>query len=163
MKSLSSLVVSLVAMIASSVVSAQQSTASSCDDPNQAKKETIAVLKDLSGNVLVSDKSGISSAAAGLRVANSARVTTTANAAVVVSFDCGCDVRLAENQRIDVQLPSGCGALIAAVQPVPVAAALGATTTASSALLTPTGLLVTGAVGVGGYALLRRDRNVSPN
>jgi hypothetical protein len=141
---------------------AQQSQSSTCEDSNLAKKDSIAVLRDLQGNVLVSDKDGVASATAGQRVANKSRVTTTSKASVVVEFDCGCTVQLAENQRIDVELPSGCRALLAAVQAVPTGVALGGAAV-PAATITPTGLLAVGAIGVGGYALLRRNRNVSPN
>lgn len=132
---------------------------SSCDDTSEAGKTTIAELRDLQGNVLVSDKEGVTSALIGQRVANKSRVTTTAKAGVVVSFDCGCDVTLKENQRFDVELPRGCAALLASVQPVPVTAALGAAPVTGSTA----GLLTVGAVGVGGLILLRQSRNVSPN
>jgi hypothetical protein len=150
------------------LVSAQQSGGSRCTDPEQAKKDTVAALKEVKGNVLVSDKAGITSGANGARIVNSARVTTTGNASAIIAFDCGCDVQLSENQRIDVALPSACPAIVAAVQPVPVAAALGAAPAApvaatSSLAITPTGLAVTGAVAAGTYAIIRRNRNVSPN
>jgi hypothetical protein len=154
--------VGALAACLSFAVSAQQAGRSDCEDPNSSKRDAVAVLKSLNGNVLVSDKTGISSAATGQRIANGVRVTTTAKASVTVAFDCGCEVQLSENQRLDVELPRACAALVAGVQPVAVAAALGAPTVAPLTV-TPTGLLTVGAIGGGGYALLRRDRNVSPN
>ncbi|MGL4233571.1 MAG: hypothetical protein ACRDAM_12070 [Casimicrobium sp.] len=153
--------------LAASAANAQQSNArpDQCDDPNAAKKPTIAELKDLVGNVLVTNEANISSAAPGLRIPNKVRVTTTAQAGVVVSFDCGCDVKLKENERFDVDAPRGCGAMLALVQPVTAGVALGTATTGAAVATTGTtaGLLTVGAVGVGGYAQLRRSRAVSPN
>jgi hypothetical protein len=144
---------------------AQQASAAACESPDQAKKESIAVLRDLQGSVLVSDKDGVASATSGQRVLNKSRITATSKASVIVAFDCGCNVLLKENERIDVELPRSCSTLVAAVQPVPVGVALGATAgaPASATATTTAGLLAAGAIGVGGYALHRRDRNVSPN
>jgi hypothetical protein len=152
----------IAALVSANVLHAQ---ATSCDDPSQLRKDTIAELRDLQGNVLVSDKDGVSSAVSGQRVANKSRVTTTSSAGVVVAFDCGCNVTLKENQRVDIELPRGCAALVAAIQAVPVTVALGsaAAVAPAAAAGSTTGLLAVGAVGVGGYALLRRNRNVSPN
>jgi hypothetical protein len=142
---------------------AQQTAARiACDDPAYVNRETIAELKDLKGNVLVSDKAGVSTAVPGQRVINKSRVTTASQAEVIVAFDCGCDVRLKENERLDIDVPRACSGLLAAVQAVPTAVALGATAPAA-ATLTTTGILTVGAVGVGGYLLYRRNRNVSPN
>jgi hypothetical protein len=134
-----------------------------CDDPNYQKRDTVAELRELTGNVVVSDAAGVGTAASGQRIANKARVTTASKAGVIVSFDCGCDVTLGESQRLDIDIPRACSGLLASVQAVPTAVALGAT--ASPALVAPSaaGLLTVGAVGVAGYLTYRNNRNVSPN
>lgn len=133
-----------------------------CDDPRSATGETIAELREVQGNVLVSDAQGMTTAADSQRVRNKVRVTTTSRAGVLVRFDCGCDVRLKENERLDIDAPSACAALLAAVQPVPAAGALGAVAT-TGATISPTGALIVTGVGVGAYLLYRNNRNVSPN
>jgi hypothetical protein len=134
-----------------------------CEDPNYLKRDTVAELRELTGNVLVSDAAGVGTAAAGQRVANKVRVTTASKAGVVVAFDCGCSVTLAENQRFDIDIPRACSGLLAAVQPVPTAVALGATAAPALAAPSTATLLTVGAVGVGGYLIYRNNRNVSPN
>ena len=90
-----------------------------CDDPEYLKRETIASLIDVQGNVLVSDAAGMASAVEKQRVKKMVRVTTTSRASVTISFDCGCDVRLKENERLDVEGGRPCAALLAAVEGVP--------------------------------------------
>ncbi|HPH69155.1 MAG TPA: hypothetical protein PLF40_25555 [Kofleriaceae bacterium] len=133
-----------------------------CNDPAYAKRETIAQLRDVVGNVLVSDKAGMGSAVDKQRVANNVRITTTSQAGVVVAFDCGCNVPLKANERLDVVAGQACPALLAGVSPVATNVALGSAAAggASGGLSTP---LVVGAVGVGGYLIYRNNRNVSPN
>lgn len=133
-----------------------------CDDPQSASGDTIAELREVQGNVLVSDAQGMTTATDSQRVRNKVRVTTTSRAGVLVRFDCGCDVRLKENERLDINAPVACAALVAAVQPVPVGGALGAVAT-SGATISPTGALIVTGVGVGAYLLYRNNRNVSPN
>lgn len=132
-----------------------------CDDPEYLKRDTIATLTEVKGNVLVSDAIGISSATDSQRIKNMVRVTTTSRASVLIAFDCGCDVRLKENERLDVEGARQCPALLAAVQAVPIGAPIGAVAVASGSTI-PTALLLTGA-GVGGYLIYRNNRNVSPN
>ncbi len=144
-------------------LSQAQNTRIACDDPAYQKRDTVAELRELTGNVLVSDAAGVGTAAGGQRIANKARVTTASKAGVVVSFDCGCDVKLAENQRFDIDVPRACSGLLAAVQPVPTAVALGATAAPAIAAPSTATLLTVGAVGVGGYVIYRNNRNVSPN
>ena len=145
---------------------AAQNARPACDDPGAAGGEAIAELRDVQGNVLVSDVVGMSSGVEKQRLKNMVRVTTTSCAAVVVAFDCGCDVRLKENERLDVAIPRTCAALVAGVQPVPTGAPIGAmapTATTSTGISSTTGALIAGTVGVGAYLLYRNNRNVSPN
>lgn len=147
------LLISSIAM-ALSVSSFAQTTRDSCDG---------AVLQDVVGNVLVSTKDGIGAGVEKQSVLNKTRVTTTNRASVTIAFkECGCDVKLKENERIDIESPNGCGALLAAVTAVPVDAAIGAVA-ASSGGISTTGLIVGTGVGVGAYLLYRNNRNSSPN
>lgn len=160
MKTLSKWTVAITAVMLGTTVMAQTSRLA-CDDPENIKRETIATLAEVQGNVLVSDTVGMSSAIDNQRIKNSVRITTTSRASVLISFDCGCDVRLKENERLDVEGAKQCPALLAAVQAVPIGAPIGAVAAASGSGV-PTALLLTGA-GVGGYLIYRNNRNVSPN
>ena len=147
------LLISSIAMALSASTFAQSSN-SSCDG---------AVLRDIVGNVLVSTKDGMSAGTDKQRVANKTRVTTTSRSSVTLSFEeCGCDVKLKENERIDVESPNTCAVLLAAVTTVPVDAAIGAVV-ASAGGLNTTGLLIGTGVGVGAFLLYRRNQNSSPN
>lgn len=159
---LSSLVSLLIATAMAAAASAQPGSAA-CDSPASAKGDTVAELRDVQGNVLVSDAAGMTSGVDKQRIKNAVRVTTTARAAAVVAFDCGCEVRLKENERLDVELPKACPALLAAVQAVPVGVALGAVPAVTGGISTTTGALIGTTVGVGAYLLYRNNRNVSPN
>jgi hypothetical protein len=101
----------------------------------------IARLKDVKGNVLVSQQTGLASAGEATRLAEHTRVITTAGAEVIVVYDNGCEVRLKENQRFEVQGDKPCAALVAEslVAPPPAAAGIGV-----AALLIPLG-----GVGIG--------------
>ena len=134
-------------------ISALAQSSSSCDG---------AELRDVTGNVLVSTKDGMIAGIEKQIVANKTRVTTTSRASVTIVFDCGCDVKLKENERIDIENPSTCAALLASVTAVPGATALGAAT-ASAGALTSTNALIAVGVGVGGYLIYRNNRNQSPN
>lgn len=161
MKTLSKWAFSLIAVALATNVMAQAPRLA-CDDPENMKRETIATLVEVKGNVLVSDAVGMSSAIDNQRIKNMVRVTTTSRASVLIAFDCGCDVRLKENERLDVEGPRQCPALLAAVQAVPMGAPIGAAVAAASGSILPTALLVTG-VGVGAYLIGRNNRNCSPN
>ena len=123
-------------------------------------------LRDLVGNVLVSDKAGMGPATDKQRVGNNVRVMTTSRASVVVVTDCGCNVTLKPNERLDVVAGQSCAAALAAMSPVATNVALGAGAAGAG-----TGAWAFGsgsgaggvAVGVGGYLVYRNNRNVSPN
>ena len=161
MKTLSKWASGLVASMLAAGVMAQAPRVA-CDDPEYMKRDTIATLAEVQGNVLVSDAVGMSSATENQRIKNTVRVTTTSRASVLISFDCGCDVRLKENERLDVEGPRQCPALLAAVQAVPLGAPIGAVAVSSGSGFPTTALLVAGA-GLGGYLIYRNNRNVSPN
>jgi len=73
----------------------------------------IARLKDVKGNVLVSQQTGLAAGSEAVRLAEHTRVITTAGAEVVVVYDNGCEVRLKENQRFEVVVDKPCAALLA--------------------------------------------------
>ena len=148
MQRTTSLFISVTAM-AFSVSSFAQSQNNKCEG---------AVLQDIVGNVVVSTKDGLSAGVDKQNVADKTRVTTTGRASVTVSFNCGCDVKLKENERIDIETPATCAALIAAVSAVPVQAAIGASVAATGGLTT-TGLLAATGAGVGAFLLYRRNQN----
>jgi len=152
-----------VVMIGMARVSVAQSATPACDDPQGAKRETVAELRDVQGNVLVSDAQGMASGVENRRLKNRDRVATTARGSVLVRFDCGCEVRLRENERLDVESPRSCAALLAAVTTATPAVAIGApvaTAAATGSYVAPAAI---GAAGVGGYLLYRNNRNSSPN
>ena len=164
MKTLLNALVALAAAVLATSAMAQAPRLE-CNDPEYMKRETIATLMELKGNVLVSDAEGMSSAVDKQRIKNLVRVTTTSRASVLISFDCGCDVRLKENERLDVEGPRQCPALLAAVQAVSIGAPIGAVAVGTAAVIgftLPTALLVTGA-GVTGLIIDRAFTNVSPN
>ena len=116
----------VVGTLAASLVAAQ-GAGSGCENPALAKSEFVAELHKVVGNVLVSDSAGMTSGVDKQQIKNAMRVTTTSRASVTVSFACGCDVQLKENERLDITTPNSCATLVAAVQAVPVSVAIGAT------------------------------------
>jgi hypothetical protein len=100
----------------------------------QQPREGIAQLKGVKGNVLVGRQSGLAAGAEATRITGKTRVITTANSEVIVVYDNGCEVRLKENQRFEVEDDKPCAALIAQVQ---------------SILVQPAGLSLAGAGAAG--------------
>jgi hypothetical protein len=86
--------------------------------PGQGTNEGVARLKDVKGNVLVSRESGLAAGGEAVRLREHARVITTANSSVVVQYDNGCEVKLKENQRFEVEVDKPCAALIAQAQSI---------------------------------------------
>jgi hypothetical protein len=78
-----------------------------------AQGNGVARLKDVKGNVLVSQQSGLAAGGEAARLAEHTRVITTAGAEVIVVYDNGCEVRLKENQRFQVEMDKPCAALLA--------------------------------------------------
>jgi len=122
-----------------------------------AAQQAVARLKQVTGNVLVSREAGLATGSEAQALPNGSRIITTANSTAIVVFDNGCEVRLKENERFEVDSQKPCALLIAqalgAAQPV---AALGAPLV---------GLLFPAGVGVG-IASDARDTTptpVSPN
>jgi hypothetical protein len=110
-----------------------------------AQESTVAKLRDVVGNVLVSGPVGLTTATEAQGIGNGSRVITTANSGVVVVFDNGCRVEMKENQRLDVDSTKGCAALV----PAALAAAEPAIAAPLAGYLVP-GLMVGGAAAGGG-------------
>ena len=125
---------------------------------------TIAKLKDVHGNVLVSRASGLGAGNDGTRLAEGVRVITANSSEVVVQYDDGCEVRLKPNQRFQVERGKPCALLVAQPESIlatPEGAAVTAVagTAGISAVLLPS-------LGVAGIAEIferRNDRKVSPS
>lgn len=100
---------------------------------------SVAKLKQVNGNVLVSRESGLATGAEAQPLVNGSRVITTANSSVVVAFDNGCEVRLEPNERLEVDSLTPC----ALIKPV----ALGAPLPAPAAAFVIPSLIVPGGVG----------------
>lgn len=119
---------------------------------------TVAQLKQLNGNVLVSRDTGMTAGYELLKLANGTRVITTANSEVVVVFDNGCDVHMKENQRLDVDSGRPCAALI----PANLAVAVPAAGHGFAGIVAPA-LLGAGALAAGGGSGGPPPPPVSPN
>jgi hypothetical protein len=136
--------------------------------PSQAQEppRTVAQLKEVHGNVLVSRESGLASGDEGVRLSPGTRVITTAHADAIVAYDNGCEVRLKENQRFEVQEDKPCAALIAQASSIlaePAGAAL-ATSATGAAVFAATLPPLSGAlVGLGILQDVREKQVVSPN
>jgi hypothetical protein len=104
--------------------------------PAQQSHEGIAQLKSVKGNVLLSRQAGLAAGGEATRITEKTRVITTANSEVVVVYDNGCEVRLKENQRFEVEDNKPCAALIAQVQ---------------SILVQPASISLAGAGGAAGF------------
>jgi hypothetical protein len=87
-------------------------TAFAIPQPMAQGSETIARLRDVRGNVLVSKESGLGTGGEQAPLTKGMRVITTANAGTIVVFDNGCEVRMLENQRLEIEKDKPCAALI---------------------------------------------------
>ena len=119
-----------------------------------AEGPTVARLKSVNGNVLVSQEAGLSTGNAAQQLTNGTRIITTANSEAVVVFENGCEIRMKENERLEVESGKPCALILA--QP------LGVAPVAATGLVIPAVILPIGAAGV----LIGDSRNrtpVSPN
>ncbi|MCC6869673.1 MAG: hypothetical protein IT522_12705 [Burkholderiales bacterium] len=127
---------------------------------SQQQQNTVAHLRNLEGNVMVSQGDGMVAAANGLRVAPGTRVITLAGGSVVIDYDVGCDLSLKENQRFTVRTGE-CGALLAGVTTI----VPGSTAITAAGFSIPA--FLGGAAIGGGLVYAIRDRNcgeqASPN
>jgi hypothetical protein len=88
------------------------------------QSNSVARLKGVTGNVLVSQQSGLATGSESQRLVNGTRIITTANSEVIVVFDNGCEVRMRENERLEVDSGKPCALMVAeALGGQPVAAA----------------------------------------
>ena len=132
----------------------------------QAPAEGIARLKDLKGNVLLSRDAGLSAGAEATRVTEHTRVITTANSEVTVVYDNGCEVRLKENQRFEVEDGKPCAALVAMPQSIlatPAGASLASATAGGVIFGTTLPALGGAAIGIGILDESRRKSPLSPS
>ena len=132
----------------------------------QEPRPGVAQLKDLHGNVLVSRESGLGAGRETLRLGEGTRVITTNKSDVIVVYDNGCEVKLKENERFEVETGKPCAALAALPQSI-LATPAGATVAASagSAAVFAATLPALGAAAAGLAALraLRESQPVSPS
>lgn len=154
---------------------AARTNGATADAPTQRYGGTVARLRQVVGNVLVSQESGLASAEESLRLDDRSRVITTANAKAIVTYDDGCEVTLEPNQRLEIRTDKACAERIARAETIfkePAGMALaaagtgvvGSATAAALAGVAGTGVL--GTAGIGGLAALliaRHDSAVSPN
>lgn len=89
------------------------------------EQRSVARLKTVNGNVLVSREAGLAAGEQSERLMNGTRVITTANSEAVIEFDNGCEVRLKENERFDVDSGRPCALMAGLPLGVP-GAAIGA-------------------------------------
>ena len=127
----------------------------------QTNDGSIARLREVNGNVLVSGQSGLASGGEELRLVPGTRVITTANSEVVVEYDDGCRVKLKENQRFEVEKGKACALLVAQPQSI-----LLTPEGAAAAVIGVAGVVVPATFGIAGVAMLIESRSkttVSPN
>jgi hypothetical protein len=132
----------------------------------QAPQKTVARLKQVSGNVLVSKESGLGAGDEALRLGEGTRVITTANSEVTVVYDNGCEVKLKENQRFEVVVDKPCAALVAQAQSIllePQGAVLATTLVGAAGAIAAGPALGSGLVGLAAVLDHRRQQPVSPN
>ena len=92
-----------------------------------AAQQSVARLKQVTGNVLVSREAGLAAGAEAQQLVNGSRVITTANSTTIVVFDNGCEVRLKENERLEIDSQKPCALMLAqALGPAQPVAAVGA-------------------------------------
>ena len=137
-------------------------TALAADALAQQGRQGVAELRQLKGNVLVSRESGLAAGAESTRLLEHTRVITTAKSEVVVVYDNGCEVRLKENQRFEVEVGKPCAALIAQAQSILMEPAGGALAGASTgALLFWSTLPAVGGAAIG-LKIIEEDRRKTP-
>ena len=139
--------------------------AAPCVHAQQADR-AVAHLKQVTGNVLVSQESGLAAGNEALALIKGTRVITTANSEVIVVYDNGCEVKLKQNQRFEVVTDKPCSALIAQAESIllePEGAALATTATSGAAALLLAPAFNAGVAGVAGLILDRQGTKVSPN
>ena len=79
---------------------------------------TVAELRLVEGNVLVSQRWGLSAAGEKQRLDDRSRVITTANSRALVVYDDGCEVTVEANQRLEIENLGDCPARIAQAESI---------------------------------------------
>lgn len=132
----------------------------------QEPRARVAQLKDLHGNVLVSRESGLGAGSEGMRLARGVRVITTAKSDVIVLYDDGCEVKLKENERYEVQTGRPCEALAVLPQSIlaaPEGAALATAGGAQAGYLAALPVLGAAAAALAASRARRESQPVSPS
>jgi hypothetical protein len=128
-----------------------------------AQDHAVAKLKSVTGNVLVSQEAGMASGNADQPLVNGTRIITTANSEAIVRYENGCEVRVKENERLEIDDKKPCAAILPQAMGGAAIAALGAAAPASAIAVAAGGVGVT-AVAVEEEIRRRRRRpSVSPN
>jgi hypothetical protein len=136
----------------------------------QQAQATVAKLKDVQGNVLVSQGDAMVAGAADQRLSLGTRVVTTAGGKATISYDVGCDVTLPPNSRFTVRVGE-CALLakeVVALGPAEGAIGGGAGTVAAGGAAAGgdvqlfMGVVGATALGYGAYETFRKT-TVSPN
>jgi hypothetical protein len=129
--------------------------------PAQGTNDGVARLKEVKGNVLVSRESGLAAGGEATRLREHVRVITTANSSVIVQYDNGCEVRLKENQRFEVETDKPCAALVAQAQSILMEPSGAALAGASGAILFWSALPAVGGAAIG-LKIIEDDRRKTP-
>lgn len=121
----------------------------------EQKDGTVAKLIEITGNVLVSRDSGLTTGTEAMRLLPKTRILTTANARAIIEYDDGCRVRMEANQRFEVERDRECAALVLLPQSVIVPVVAPLANTVIPAIL--------GGAAIGMIIDSRGGQNVSPN
>ncbi len=131
-------------------------------EPNRG----VAQLKDIHGNVLVSHESGLGAGREALRLVRGTRVLTTTKSDVTVVYDDGCEVKLKENERFEVETGKPCAVLAALPQSIlstPVGTAATATAGTAAAFAATLPAIGGAAAALNALRVWRESQPVSPS
>ena len=126
----------------------------------------VVQLKDVQGNVLVSRESGLGAGREALRLAEGMRVITTNKSTVTVVYDDGCEVKLRENERFEVETGKPCATLVAQPQSIlatPEGATAAASGGAAAAFLATLPALGGAVAALAALRSIRESQPVSPS
>jgi hypothetical protein len=138
-----------------------------CSQPfAQEARQGVAQLKDVHGNVLVSRESGLAAGGEALRLVEGTRVITTNLSEVTVVYDNGCEVKLKQNERFEIEVGKPCEALAALPQSIlstPAGATLAASAGTAAAFAAALPALGGAVAGLAVLQSLRQSQPVSPS
>jgi hypothetical protein len=132
----------------------------------QEARQSVAQLRDVSGNTLVSKESGLAAGTEGLRLVPGTRVITTNKSGAIIAYDDGCKVTLKENERFEVQTGKPCAELMAmpaSILSTPAGAAAAAGGGAALAFGAAVPLIGGAAAGLAVLRSIRESQPVSPS